>query len=106
VIAVDLSAVDERQLKKVPLTTWFRFARVMERTPSALVFLTPYPAAQSCAGLTLHLSCAKPAWTPATEVSHAHLLTELNFEAEIGRARLRKPVQSAKPRFSASSLWG
>ena len=106
VIAVDLSAVDERQVNKIPLTTWFRFARVMERTPSALVFLTPYPAAQSCAGLTLHLSCAKPGWTPPTEVSHGRLLTELNFEAEIGRARLRKPVQSARPRFSASSLWG
>ena len=106
VIAVDLGAVDERQLKKVPLTTWFRFARVMERTPSALVFLMPYPAAQSCAGLTLHLSCAKPGWTQAMAVSHGRLLTELNFEAEIGRARLRKPVQSARPRFSASSMWG
>ncbi|HET6936464.1 MAG TPA: hypothetical protein VFI72_16600, partial [Candidatus Angelobacter sp.] len=48
-IAVDLAGIEERYLRKVPLTTWFRFARVIEKIPTALVFLMSYPAAQSCA---------------------------------------------------------
>src|SRR5690348_10957535 len=50
-IAVDLTSIGSRYLRKVPLTTWFRFARVVERTRTALVFMTNYPVAQSCAGL-------------------------------------------------------
>jgi RecA/RadA recombinase len=31
VIALDLGNVDEKLIRKIPLTTWFRFARVMHR---------------------------------------------------------------------------
>jgi recombination protein RecA len=42
VIAVDLVNVDERLITKIPLTTWFRFARVMEAQPTALVIMLAY----------------------------------------------------------------
>ena len=58
VIAIDLGNVDERLIRKVPLTTWFRFARVMEALPTALVIMLPYSAAQSCAPLTLNMGAA------------------------------------------------
>src|SRR5262249_8125825 len=101
-IAVDLGNIAEKQVRKVPLTTWFRFARVIEKMPAALLFLMTYPAAQSCAGLTLHLSCVETAWTGAEKVSHGHFLSQMSCEFEIGRSRLRKPMQSAgRPRFVA-----
>lgn len=31
VIAIDLGNVDERLIRKIPLTTWFRFARVIQK---------------------------------------------------------------------------
>lgn len=110
-IAVDLGNVEEKLVRKVPLTTWFRFARVIEKMPAALVFLVPFPAAQSCAGLTLHLLNAEPDWSYAEttgerNVSHAQFLTELHCEVEIGRSRLRKPMQSVNSaRFAAIPQW-
>jgi recombination protein RecA len=105
VIAVDVGNVDERMMRKVPLTTWFRFSRVVEKMPLALVFLTPLAVAQSCAALTLHLGCKEPRWSGEGSVSHGRLLSTLEFDLEIGRTRARKPVQSVRPGFSAIPQW-
>src|SRR6478672_7396953 len=48
-IAIDLGGIDEKLIRKIPLTTWFRFARVMEVLPTALVVMLTHSAAQSCA---------------------------------------------------------
>src|SRR5262245_1092062 len=61
-IAVDLGNIAERAVRKIPLSTWFRFARVVEKMATALVFLLSHPAAQSCAALTLHLSGQQAQW--------------------------------------------
>jgi hypothetical protein len=109
-MAVDLGNVEEKLVRKVPLTTWFRFARVVEKMPAALVFMMPCPAAQSCAGLTLRLACAEADWssveTSERKLSHAQFLAQLRCEVEIGRSRLRKPVQSVgRPKFAAVPRW-
>lgn len=103
-IAVDLSGIEERQVRRVPLSTWFRFARVVEKMRTALVFLMPYPAAQSCAALTLHLAGAS-CWASGKDARHAQFLRQLQCEAEAGRTRLRKPSQSARARFIATPIW-
>jgi recombination protein RecA len=103
-IAVDLGSIEERAVRKVPLSTWFRFARVVEKMPTALVFLLGHPAAQSCAGLTLYLSVSKACWQGPEEIPHAHFLSAMECEVEIGRARMRKPVQSVCGRFAATSV--
>lgn len=110
-IAVDLGNIEEKQVRRVPLTTWFRFARVVEKMPAALVFLLSYPGAQSCAGLTLRLSGAEASWSSTEKsgtknLSHAQFLSCLRCEVEIGRSRTRKPVQSAnRPKFAARPKW-
>jgi recombination protein RecA len=104
-IAVDLSDVDERSLRKIPLSTWFRFARVVEKLSTALVFLLSFPTAQSCAALTLHLSSAEPRWQGLPVISHTQFVSSLRYEIEIGRARMRKPVQSVPGQFAAKSVW-
>ena len=98
-IAVDLASVPEPALRKVPLTTWFRFARVAEKTECALVFFCTYPAARSCATFTLHLAGNGATWSHATaagRVPHGRVLTSVNFrlESELGEAR--KAVQPAR----------
>jgi recombination protein RecA len=110
-IAVDLGNIEEKLVRRVPLTTWFRFARVVEKMPAALVFLLSYPAAQSCAGLTLRLEGAEADWSSTensigNKPSHAQFLSRLRCEVEIGRSRIRKPVQSAGPaKFAARPKW-
>jgi recombination protein RecA len=134
-IAIDLSEIEEGLVRKIPLTTWFRFARVIEKQPTALVVFASYPAAQSCAALTLHLKRAQPQWTTGAhwgkragcdagalpsalsrhekqarqekEPAHGQFLSELKCEVEVGRVRGRgrKPVQSAGTSFTAVPAW-
>jgi hypothetical protein len=100
-IAVDLSGIPERQVRNVPISTWFRFSRVVENQPTALVFMGQRPHATSCAALVLKLA-ARPA------TFYGRLLTNFNLNAEIVRAQEKqekKGVQSATQEFSIKAQW-
>jgi len=102
VIALDLGNVDEKLIRKIPLTTWFRFARVMETLPTALVVLLTHSAAQSCAGLTLNMG-ASAQWSGSDAVSHTRLISSVQFDLEVGRTR--KSVQGARADFAVRPQW-
>jgi recombination protein RecA len=104
IIAIDLGNVDEKLIRKIPLTTWFRFARVMEAMPTALVIFLPYSAAQSCAALTLNLG-ASSKWSGTDAVSHTRLISTVEFNVEVGRTRTKKPVQSAIDNITVRPQW-
>lgn len=103
-IAIDLGNVDERLIRKIPLTTWFRFARVMEKLPTALVIMLPYSAAQSCAALTVIMD-GSAEWSGTETVSHTELISDVEFSIEVGRTRTKKPVQSARNNFTVRPQW-
>src|SRR6478609_3016182 len=104
VIALDLGNVDEKLIRKIPLTTWFRFVRVMEAMPTALVVMLTHSAAQSCAALTVNMD-ATAQWSGAKTVSHTRLISSVQFDLEIGRTRSKKPVQSVGTSFSVTTQW-
>jgi len=100
-IVVDLSGTSERIVRKIPLTTWFRFSRVIERQAAALVFVEQEPHATSCAGLVLRVA-SDPF------VLNGKLFTGRNLNVEIVRSLGKKPVSSekkniSKPDFSSMS---
>ena len=97
-IAVDLSGIPERFVRRVPLTSWFRFSRVIEKLPVALVFLEQQPHATSCAGLVLHVNARPATW-------QGKLLTQCNIQAEVVRTRDKRPAQSVRPDFSLKAQW-
>ncbi len=107
-IAVDISDIEERVVRRIPLTTWFRFSRVVENRATALVFFEQHPHATNCAGLVLQLKASLHTW-PTGGPSHAHLFRTLNIEAEVTRSRmdspLKKPMQSAASNFLARTEW-
>jgi recombination protein RecA len=105
VIAVDLGNVDEKLIRKIPLTTWFRFARVMETMPTALIILLSHSAAQSCAALTLHIGGASLQWSGQALPTHGLILSDVQFDLEIGRTRTKKPVQAARTNFTVKPQW-
>jgi recombination protein RecA len=104
IIALDLGGIEQSLIRKVPLSTWFRFARVMEASPSALVVLLTHSAAQSCAALTLELGQAAPQCS-GLGISHAQILANVQFNIEVGKARTKKPVQGAGTKFTARTQW-
>jgi len=113
-IAVDLSSIPERIVRRVPLSSWFRFSRVIERQAAALVFLPQEPHAASCASLVLRVSPLSACWgerpgSPAGAVfagwGGGNLLTHWNLSVEVVRGREKKPVRSERTGFSLHTQW-
>ncbi len=52
-VAIDLGGVPFRTARRIPLTSWFRFQRAVEHTPTVLLVITPAPCAQTCAALLM-----------------------------------------------------
>ena len=106
-IVVDVADIPDRFARKIPLTTWFRFSRVIEKLETVLVFSTPCPVTSTCSVLSLTLSPGHLKWSQTSEdgCAHTRLFAGLDFAAEIIRKRsFRKPVQSAVP-ISANPKW-
>jgi hypothetical protein len=97
-IVVDLSGVSERIVRKVPLSTWFRFSRVIEKQSAALVFIEQEPHATSCAGLVLRVQ-----FKPTLPVGK--LLTRFDLTVEVMRGWTKKPVRSESSGFSLKTQW-
>lgn len=51
VIALDLAESAERQLQRIPPTTWFRWRRAVEPTPTVLAVIANRPLTKSCSAL-------------------------------------------------------
>jgi hypothetical protein len=106
-IMVDLAGIPEQCVRKIPLSTWFRFSRVVEKLDAALVFITPCPVVGTCSSLTLNLSGGQVRWSQPVpgSPSHARLPGALDFQVEIAARRsFKKPPQSASG-FSAQRRW-
>jgi hypothetical protein len=106
-LTLDLAGIAERFVRKVPLSTWFRFRAVVEKLSAPLVILTPYPVVGTCSSLTVNLSGAQIRWSPPTAggPAHARLAMGLDFDAQVAARRsFKKPSQSIRS-FSAERQW-
>ncbi len=97
-IAVDVSGIGEHIVRKIPLSMWFRFSRVVEKQSTALVFIEQEPHAASCAALVLSVQ-AEPS------VFSGKLFKGFDIKAEVERYGIRKPVRSEKSGFSLKTQW-
>jgi hypothetical protein len=97
-IVVDLSGIPERIVRRVPLSSWFRFSRVIEKQSAALVFLEQEPHATSCAGLVLKMRTALPVFS-------GNLLTSCTLHIDVVRGREKKPACSDGSGFSLQTQW-
>jgi hypothetical protein len=128
-IVLDLGDLPSPAARRIPLTTWFRFRRAIEHTPTILLALEQHPIAGSCSSLLLQmgvlssqfpvLSSPNPAVAEnriisinqvddsqrtAVHPTHAQLLTGFNINAELISSRLeRKPARSIT--FETKTAW-
>ncbi len=110
-IALDLSDLPLQTARRIPLTTWFRFRRVVEHTPTVLLAIERQSIAGSCSSLLIKLGpqgcgAKQSADSQFPAPTHAQLLTEVAITAELVQSRLeRKPVRSAeKTRFQSFNV--
>ena len=105
-IALDLGDLPPQAARHIPLTTWFRFRRAIEYTPTILLAIEQRPIAGSCSSLLLQLGPAdgSAADPQNTRPAHAQFLTGLNMNADLIRSRLdRKPARSIV--FETKTAW-
>ncbi len=67
VVAMDLGDVPAASARHIPLTSWFRFRRTVENTPTVLVVLEQEPFARTCASLVLRLEAEELQWSVAAD---------------------------------------
>jgi recA bacterial DNA recombination protein len=110
-IALDLGDLPPQAARRIPLTTWFRFRRAVEHTPTVLLAIERQSIAGSCSSLLIKLA-AQAHWmkqlvdSQSPAPTHAQLLTELEITAEIVRSRMdRKPARSAEITFASKTAW-
>jgi len=113
-VAIDLGDVPLQTARRIPLTTWFRFQRVVERTPTVLFVIGQIPCAQTCAALLLRLQPGNKLSAFSSQLSvkngafpaHAQLFEGLHVKGELLRSRVeRKPAASVTAAFTTKAAW-
>jgi len=129
-IVIDLGDISAEQARRIPLTSWFRFRRVVENTPTILLLVARDSCAKTCASLVIELS-GNGQWSgskktdgqvdfayslptihhplsgvpPTVHRPHTNLLDGLDVRVELIRTRLeRKPVRSTGS-LQTQTLW-
>jgi hypothetical protein len=104
-VAIDLGDVPIQAARRIPLTTWFRFQRAVEYTPTVLFVVAQAPCAQTCASLLVRLQASKElsAFSPQlseNNLTHTQILEGISVEGELLRSRMeRKPSGSVTAAF-------
>src|SRR5579864_6977006 len=106
-VALDLAGIPEKFVRRIPLASWFRFQRAVEHTKTALLVMSEFPCAQTCAAVAVKL-CNEPSAVshpPSGKPTHTEILEAMSVKAEVVRSRLeRKPVQSVKTDFTTRAV--
>jgi hypothetical protein len=82
-VVMDLTDLPPAHLRSIPLASWFRFQRTIEKTPTALVVMSPESIVKSAAALVLRMELRKAKWSTLLETLDSHV--------EIVRSRRKRP---------------
>ena len=116
-IALDLGDIPARRAWRIPLASWFRFRRAVERTPTVLLVVEQQPIAGSCSSVLIQVSGVRSqvskkklsvfsSHLSENRPAHTELFDKLEITAQLLRTRLdRKPAQSAITSFETRSAW-
>src|SRR3954470_18802071 len=106
-VALDLAGIPEKFVRRIPLASWFRFQRAVEHTKTALLVVSEFACAQTCAAMVLRLGYQPSALShqPSGKPTHTQLLQGMRVEAELTRMRLeRKPPGSVRTVFATKAI--
>jgi recombination protein RecA len=103
-IVLDLGDVPIENARRIPLTSWFRFRRSVENTPTVLVLLSKQPCCGTCASLVLHCQNRHVRWlsvSGSTINSYTSTLEGLDFTVGKTRCRGQAHVEVTNGRHSS-----
>lgn len=85
-VVMDLTDIPLLQLRTVPLASWFRFQRTIEKTPTVLVVMSPESMVKSAAALVLRMEMLHAEWST--------ILNGMNLNIEVVRSRRARGSKS------------
>jgi hypothetical protein len=98
-IALDLTDLPPQTARRIPLTTWFRFRRAVEHTPTVLLSVEQHPIAGSCSSLLLKLGrTSKPLTESVTQENLQESKLQESNSLTIGNPAGDSDVPAAKRR--------
>jgi hypothetical protein len=62
IVVLDLCEADPKALHRIPSSSWYRFQRAVENTPTTFVVCADWAQAKSCAALHLELAPREAVW--------------------------------------------
>ena len=78
-VILDLTDLPPAQVRSIPLASWFRFQRTIEKTPTVLLIMSPESVVQSAAALVLRMETRGADWST--------ILNGLKTNTEVVRCR-------------------
>src|SRR5262245_53636554 len=85
-VIMDLTDLPLSQIRSIPLASWFRFQRTIQKTPTVLLVMSLESVAQSAAALVLRMETRGAEWST--------ILNGLNSNLEVIRARRGRREQA------------
>jgi hypothetical protein len=92
VVGLDLTGVAESALARIPSTTWFRWRRAIETTPTVLAVIANRPLTKSCSALLLEMKRSRAVFT-------GNLLRRVEYELVP-----RKPIGKEGRRLDCAAI--
>ncbi len=105
VVVLDLGNISWVDARRIPMSTWFRFQRIVENTPTILLLLGEEPCAKGCASLALRCCRKREKWglAASSKVTNVSTFQGFEVEGELVRSRTLEPAGFA--RWDTHSLW-
>jgi recombination protein RecA len=85
-VVMDLTDVPLSNVRSIPLASWFRFQRTIEKTPTVLLVISPESLVKSAAALVLRMKKSRAEWST--------ILNGMNLNIEVVRSRVRVHLHS------------
>lgn len=107
VVVVDLGNIPWVDARRIELSTWFRFRRTIENTPTILLLLGEDSCAKSCSSLVLRCQRKSESWScihPQSGSPELSTLQGFEMEGQILSSRIGLPLMDSA-QWVAKSLW-
>lgn len=105
-IALDLSDLSPKLVRRIPLNVWFRMRRAVENTQTILLALEEESNAKTCASLVLRMEHEAAHWSQtAGDPQHTESRLLEGWQGEIERVRERRREAFVMRRIDAREEW-
>lgn len=79
IVVLDIGDVVGSEARRIISSWWYRFRRVVENTPTALLVLAEDSCVRSCASLALKLNREVDVWSSVSQTSNPDILNRLSL---------------------------